>query len=824
MSGDPALVCRPGGRRAALLSERDRLNGIDFVEVLPGPALCVHFFGDVPAVRDARHPDGLTPENFEVRGGRRITDIQVVGLSVEQSGDPERDDCLRLGLDREGDFSAYQLCIVGVEGFDPRYTCAEVRFRLDCAADLDCATEPPCGDDLGPEPDISYLAKDYATFRRLVLDRLAVTMPDWHERHEADLGVTLVELLAYAGDHLSYHQDAVATEAYLDTARRRISVRRHARLVDYLLHEGLNARAWVTVWTDADTPAVPRSELTFVTAVPGLVDVPEDRRRLLRADQLRQAQPGSYLVYEPVGDPDEQVVFRQAHSELRFHTWGDEECCLTAGATSATLLDPDRGLALRVGDVLVLEEVKGTRTGNPADADPTRRHAVRLTSVRPGRDELLAADVVEVAWDPADALPFALCVSVRRPAPDCTLVSDVSVARGNVELVDHGEGMTEPFGPVGGTIVTGPCTCEGAVLEATSVPHRFAPVLGTGPLTFSDPVDLTGPASLADVRDPHAGSPAVVLTTTTGPGGRWTPRPDLLTSGPDDRCFVAEVDDEGHAHLRFGDGELGSLPPVGATFAAAYRVGGGPVGNVGREAITTLVLRSQSWSGVDVRPRNPLIATGGTAPEPMAEARLLAPDAFRARLRRAVTASDYAAVAGEVPGVQGAAAELAWTGSWYEATVAVDQLGTDDAAPELLARVATDLGLVRRLGHDLAVVRAHAVPIDLRVDVCVDPQHPRGAVKADVLAVLGSRPPGLFHPDRLTFGMPVRVSQIVAAVQAIPGVTSVDVTRLRRLDHPDAGELDAGVLQVRDLEVARLSGDPSLPEQGRLVVVVGGGR
>ena len=68
-------------------------------------------------------------------------------------------------------------------------------------------------------------------------------MPDWQETHAPDLGVALVELLAYAGDYLSYYQDAVATEAYLGTARQRISVRRHARLVDYRMHEGCNARA-----------------------------------------------------------------------------------------------------------------------------------------------------------------------------------------------------------------------------------------------------------------------------------------------------------------------------------------------------------------------------------------------------------------------------------------------------------------------------------------------------------------------------------------------------------------------------------------------------
>ena len=59
--------------------------------------------------------------------------------------------------------------------------------------------------------------------------------------------VTLVELLAYVADHLSYYQDAVATEAYLGTARQRMSVRRHARLVDYPMHDGCNARTWVHV-------------------------------------------------------------------------------------------------------------------------------------------------------------------------------------------------------------------------------------------------------------------------------------------------------------------------------------------------------------------------------------------------------------------------------------------------------------------------------------------------------------------------------------------------------------------------------------------------
>jgi hypothetical protein len=626
-------------------------------------------------------------------------------------------------------------------------------------------------------------------------------------------------VLAYAADHLSYYQDAVATEAYLDTARRRVSVRRHARLVDHLLHEGLNARAWVTVWTGADTPPVRAGDLFFAGGLP------DTGGRPLRVDDLDGVPAGRYVAFEPMGDPDTELVFRAAHNEMLFHTWGGAQCCLTEGATSATLQDPGRALRLEIGDVLVLEEVRGVATGHPADADPTRRHAVRLTAVAEADDLLLGVPLVEVEWAPADALPFALCLSTRRPAPDCTPVDDVSVARGNVLLVDHGATVAERLDPVDVLTVTGECACEGSVLETTTVPARFTPVLAAAPVTFADAVDPDAPASAAAGRDPRRGRPEVVLRAAAGTGPAWTPRPDLLSSTADDRHFVVEVDDDGRAHLRFGDGELGMRPPAGATFVATYRTGNGAVGNVGRDAVTHLVLRSQSWSGIVVRPRNPLPAGGGTEPEPVAEAKMVAPHAFRTELRRAVTADDYAALAGRRPEVQAAAAELVWTGSWYEVAVAVDARGGAVADPALLDDVSGALRGVRRMGHDVAVTPARSVPLDVEVRVCVEPHHARGQVKAAVLDVLGpQRRTGMFHPDNLTFGSSVRVSRITAAVQAIDGVADVEVTRLQRLGEPAAGELDAGVLTVGDLEVAELANDPSLPERGRLVLVMGGGR
>src|SRR3982074_2649527 len=118
------------------------------------------------------------------------------------------------------------------------------RFRLRQAA--------LCPPAIGAKPDLHYLAKGYQGFRRLMLDRLSLLAPGWNGRSAADVGVMLVELLAYAADNLSYRQDAIANEAYLATAHKRVSVRRHARLVDYALHDGCNARAWVQVQVGAD--------------------------------------------------------------------------------------------------------------------------------------------------------------------------------------------------------------------------------------------------------------------------------------------------------------------------------------------------------------------------------------------------------------------------------------------------------------------------------------------------------------------------------------------------------------------------------------------
>jgi len=843
-AADAMLACRTDARRGAVRAH-EGLTGLDFVEVDGAQtALTVYFLGRLPAA--------LGKDAVRITGGRTERDaVTVTGVDLHPADDPRHDDVAVVHVDRPGDYSTYRLSLVGLDDVDPRYAALDFSFKANCPSDLDCREVCLLAVAEDATPGIDYLAKDYAGFRQLILDRIALLDPAWTERHISDIGIALVELLAYVGDYLSYYQDAVATEAYISTARRRISVRRHARLVGYRLGEGCNARALVTITVGRDLD-LDRADLSFITRLPQLPAVAASPAKLLESIEAT-----AYEQFEPVGSGS--VRLWRDHNEIRLHDWGQQECCLRTGSTRATLRGylgrpgqdgaetapvnrsaskgDDTGTAapapfptlwLNPGDILIFEEVLSPTTGQPADADLSYRQAVRLVAVTEGYDQLLDVPVVEIVWHPDDALTFDLCLSALGPAPDCALLEPVSVARGNVLPVDHGRRLPpEPLPPPPEIVEPGCCDCVGHATEPSSRIGRYRPELARVPLTFAAPVAET--ASARAYLEPNAADAVPALRLTAADGAVWTPLPDLLASGPADHVFVAEMEEDGTAHLRFGDGLSGAEPPADVAFTADYRIGNGPAGNVGAEAIARLIHRESDLSNDILSVRNPLAASGGTARETMENALLMAPVAFQFgpdALKRAIVASDYAAVARRDPRVQSAAARLVWTGSWYAADTGIDPRANPPGdLADILSDCVARLEAVRRIGHDLRVRQAVPVPIDLALHVCVAPGYVAAHVKAGVLQALGSRVPGgFFHPDALVCGAPVRLSAIMAAVHAVPGVSSVSIIRFQRQFETAAGEIAAGLLFIAPWEVAVLANDPNHPEQGVLAIDVEGGR
>ncbi|MCP4042009.1 MAG: putative baseplate assembly protein [Gammaproteobacteria bacterium] len=496
-------------RRREVVKLTGTLNGLDYVEVddsgIPGdPMRQLTLF-----LKFLRPPLGLSKDNIIIDGGERIQHITIDWIAPATTlpaGEPPGlvdeldplENFLVIRTKLYGDFSLYSLRLVASPvddtppaAFDPHLSSLQFSFKVQCASDFDCAITTPCQTPPAEVPQLDYLAKDYASFRRLILDRMSVLLPHWRSRNGADLGITLVELLAYVGDHLSYQQDAVATEAYLGTARLRTSLRRHARLMDYQIHDGCNGRTWVRVFVNDDAVMLPRKTAMLTRTVHISDRIAPD------GDDWLDALADGAEVFETVED----TLLYQAHEEIDFYTWGERECCLPKGATAATLKSHYPNL--KAGDVVIFAERLGPRTGFAEDADRTHRLAVRLTHVLLDEDPSggLFLDppnpnpvpVTEIHWEEEDALPFPLCIStISDEEHNESYLERVSLAYGNVVFADHGRSIkAEKLGTVPEERIDAHVESPHLSCERPTTPHippRFRPKLNKGPLTHGLPL------------------------------------------------------------------------------------------------------------------------------------------------------------------------------------------------------------------------------------------------------------------------------------------------------------------------------------------------
>ncbi|HJT55694.1 MAG TPA: baseplate J/gp47 family protein [Ktedonobacteraceae bacterium] len=705
-------------------------------------------------------------------------------------------------------------------------------------------------------PEIDYLAKDYASFRQLMLDHLALRVPGWTERSEADLGIVLVEVLAYVADYLSYYQDAVATEAYLGTARRRPSIKRHARLLDYVLHEGCNARVWVQVQVSA--PVILPQATQLLThaniSIPTLSIPPYS----LAYDEALQGQT---KVFETMYN----IQLFPEHNEIHLYVEEGEEATLPQGCTGAILLNPmneqHSGLRLKPGDVLVFEEVKNVTTGARTGIDTTRRHAVRLTGIT--RSRRAAGHVLHVTWADGDALPFPLRLAVRQQGD---IISGITVARGNIVLADHG------------------LTVRHEALPVVLPQQRYRPYLSQPNLAYAVPYSheqaLKQPASTVILQDVRSALPVlslfqqsqsaplkvdadcvsglnalsisgstrqqmigegVVLSPGTSiravhgvgwelhdtlrkrhwlavPQGQsldfttfyqWTLRRDLLSSGPLDTDFTVDMEEDRRAYLRFGFGTQGKQPQPGNRFQVTYRVGGGEAGNVRADTITHIVTEETAITCV----RNPLPALGGVEPESIEEVRDVAPYAFRAQ-QCCVAEEDYAAIAMQHPQVQNAVARLRWLGNRPVACIYVQRKQGQPVDEPFIAELRRFVDGYRLAGHALEIHGPYYVGLRIALRVRLQRYATSSVVGKALAQALSNQEGGFFFPDNFTFGQPIYSSQLIASVLAVAGVQQVEIEQFCRFDITPstcAEDITPGTL-----EIVRLDNDATAPYNGIL--------
>jgi hypothetical protein len=355
---------------------------------------------------------------------------------------------------------------------------------------------------------------------------------------------------------------------------------------------------------------------------------------------------------------------------------------------------------------------------------------------------------------------------------------------GNVAYATHGESVAERLGSGDG---------------ATAF-QRFA--LKQKPLTHTPDDSPDGGASTLEVRVGEL---------------RWTEVPFLYRRGPRDRVFVTRRQDDGTTVVQFGDGAEGARLPTGReNVQAVYRKGIGRDGNVRGRQLSLLLTRELGVRDVV----NPLPATGGMDPQEREDARRNAPVTVLT-LERVVSLCDYEDFARAFAGV--AMAQAVWTWDGRRRGVFLTVAGPQgDEIPDGGTVHANLRAALTAAGDPHVPVRVasyRARPFRVQATLRAEPDRLGASVLRDAEAALLAR----FSFSARAFGRPVWLSDVIATLQNVPGVDSVDVDQLYRVidspglsaelpaAQPEAGgdasaavpaELLAIRLEPGDLEVA----------------------
>lgn len=827
-----------------VLDERARnlgaLNGIKlaFVTLVPA-ASPTHALLDVEFYNTNELGNILTDVNvnlvpvhtiFPISGGTRLLAGTAPGQVQVTSVATGAANVLRLRVEPIGDYSTYTLQVVYAQ-IDPVFREIGFKFRpgcfnMNCAPDL--APSAPAPD----EPAIDYLAKDYDSFKHLLITAMMERVPGWTPTSEADLDQVLIDLLAADADELSDFQDRVMNEAYLSSARKRLSLARHARLMDYHIHQGNQAGTWLAVKVSND------------------VTLPEET---------------GFWTGEQWSAP-EAVIFASTQVQRCFrhlnaispYTWNKLVAALEAGSTEAELslpaplnpaLQADADLfrdLFRGADVrhLLIQEALNPETGTPLGRDITAREIVRLldgnSAAESVFDPMTGQWFVRVHWRAEDKLRHRYCYLTKCSGQPT--IEGVTLFHGNLVPVTHGRPHKTTFRPEG-VPLAGPNYSDferkaEAYYERTQpwprALNRDGNRWGTLCRLPHSPVAYrnTPPGGEKPVR-------STVRVTVSGFAVPWAEQSDLIESPGDQEHVQVETDEYGVSAVRFGNDINGRALPEGAVVTCRYRIGQGTAGNIGADKLTGFDHAAvpeliEAW--------NPLDVTDGREPEAVEIIRRRVPEAYRKRQLRAVTLEDYVKRAEELPEVSHAAAQYGWTGSWRTVRVTIDPTDTTTLTPAARTRIEDYLNAVRLIGEDLEVRPARYVPLDILLRVCAAPAY----WPADLDAVLQAEfsdeytrdgRPGFFHPDLWTFGQTLHVSQIIGRALSVQGVERVLSVSIRRL-HPRGGpslitvtinpedvpQLVVEKIEVGATEIIQVANDPSHLETGRINFDILGGR
>jgi hypothetical protein len=315
------------------------------------------------------------------------------------------------------------------------------------------------------------------------------------------------------------------------------------------------------------------------------------------------------------------------------------------------------------------------------------------------------------------------------------------IINANVAGATHGETVQETLG--GG--------------DATQAFQRFT--LRQPPLTYVSSSNSSGAQSTLEVRVND------IL---------WSEVPDFFGHGPNERVYTTQLDDGGKTTVIFGDGATGARLPTGQeNIKATYRKGIGLSGLVKADQLSQLMTRPLGVKGAT----NPLPPAGAADPEQLEEARRNAPLTVLT-LGRIVSLQDYEDFARTFSGIDKALATWTWFGE--KRGVFVTVAGPNGADVREDSPLYNNLLLaMKNSGNPLVPLQVKSYQAGLfrlTASLKLDPAY----LPEKVLQQAEQKLRDTFSFAARSFGQPVHLSEVIAALQNVLGVVAVNVSALYR--------------------------------------------
>jgi predicted phage baseplate assembly protein len=453
---------------------------------------------------------------------------------------------------------------------------------------------------------------------------------------------------------------------------------------------------------------------------------------------------------------------------------------ISAKSTRLTLIDTINQLfPLRNTTILTGSESLAVQTDLPIP-DPVSGASLILAGMyaglQDGQTVVLQGIVYASAGTAAPVTAAEMCILQGAPAVDTV---------NNVTTVNLKAPLTNQYLRSSCTLLANVAT----MTQGQTVPDE---ILGSGDGTAFQSWPLKQkPLTYLPSTDPDGLSTVSSTLLVTVNGVAWSEEPNLASSGPHDQVFMTTEDGTGQTTVVFGDGINGACPPTGTNNVhASYRKGLGSGGNLSAGAVQQML---GSLPGLQ-KVTSPMSTGGGDDADTPADIRSQAPAALQT-FGRAVSVTDYAALALSYPGI--AKALAAWvlqdpaTGLIVAHPYVQLTVASVDEQPIAGSVLATNLRLFLDSHRDpnvlLRIQDYTPVYIAVAVSVQIDDRYPHQGTLNLVQAALnpGVNPDGtkgFFAFERMQFGESVYLSAVYAVIQAVPGVDSALIATLQPVD------------------------------------------